>query len=59
MWPIRKRDDGEGRGEQVVMKGVGGRKFGLQLFIACSTQVAFLALSYVRNKYLFLFNFVQ
>lgn len=29
MWPIRKRDGGEGKGEQFVMKGVGRRKFRL------------------------------
>lgn len=49
---------GKGGPKQVLMKGVGGgRKFGLQLFNARSTQVAFLALSCGRNKYSFLFNF--
>lgn len=57
MLPIRKRGFGEGTGEQVVIKGVGGRKFGLQLLSACSTQVALLAPICGTNKYSFLFNF--
>lgn len=53
MWPIRKRDDGEGNGEQVVMKGGGGwgQEIWVTTFHCFFHSGSLLALSCGGNKY--------